>query len=77
MKLNLIAGQRTGPTDVLTVCRWIVSTLGQWSSTQKYLSALFQSLESSLHAANDGRHSQKLSEFLATLASTFLRRLHR
>ena len=70
-------GSKCTPADVVTVCRWIVSTLGGWSGTQQRLGSLFQCLESYFHAANVGRHSQKLSEFLATLVSTFLRRLHR
>lgn len=63
--------------DVQTSCKWIVASVGSKSSTQRYLDQMFQCLESYYHAANYGRHSQKLAEFLFKLTSVFIRRLHR
>ena len=45
--------------------------------TQTSLCQLVQSLESYYHPANIGRHSVKLTEFMAKLADAFIRRLHR
>ncbi len=63
--------------DVQTSCKWIVASLGGNSSTQRHLDQMFQCLESYYHSANHGRHSQKLSDFLVKLVTTFTRRLHR
>ncbi len=63
--------------DVQTSCRWIVATMGGKSSTHRYLDQMIKCMESYYHTANGGRHSQKLSEFLVKLTSTFIKRLNR
>lgn len=65
------------PSDLSMPVKWIVATLGNGSSSMKYLAQLFEALESYYHPANVGRHSIKLTEFLAKLASAFVRRAHR
>jgi len=60
-----------------TSCRWVVNTLGGGSVTLTYLTRLFQSIESYYYSANIGRHSRKLTNFMAMLADTFIKRVKR
>ncbi len=63
--------------DLSTYVGWIAATLGNSSSTMKYLAQMFEALDSYYHPANVGRHSHKLAEFAAKLTNAFARRVHR
>ena len=73
----LISGNKGHLLDLTNVVKWITSTLGNGSSTQKYLEQLFRALESYYHPANFGSHSPKLIDFLSKLTNLFIRRLHK
>eukprot|EP00092_Neocalanus_flemingeri_P031411 GFUD01034116.1.p1 GENE.GFUD01034116.1~~GFUD01034116.1.p1 ORF type:complete len:1998 (+),score=527.07 GFUD01034116.1:71-6064(+) len=70
-------GNKGMSLDSSTAAYWIVNTLGGESLTQKYLSQLFQSLESYYHPANIGKYSIKLTEFMSKLSDIFIKRVHR
>jgi proteasome activator subunit 4 len=70
-------GNKSHLLDMTHVVKWITATMGQKSSTQKYLDQMFRALESYYHPANFGRHSLKLIDFLARLTNFFIRRLHK
>eukprot|EP00095_Tigriopus_kingsejongensis_P000186 maker-scaffold41_size498431-snap-gene-0.12 protein:Tk00186 transcript:maker-scaffold41_size498431-snap-gene-0.12-mRNA-1 annotation:"proteasome activator complex subunit 4" len=63
--------------DMTSVVRWIVSTMGEGSSSLRYLQQMVLAIETYFNAANIGRHSAKLTEFLWRLAQSFMRRIHR
>ena len=50
---------------------------GGTSKSIQYLTQLIQSVESYFHPANIGKHSLKLTEFMAKLTDTFVKRVHR
>ena len=59
------------------ISRWIVSSCGRGSCTQRYLDQLFKALESYYHPANFGGHMYKLMTFLIRVTQTFVKRVHR
>jgi len=74
---HINVGNKGVMVSSVTSVKWIVYSLGGASSTQLYLSRMFDCLESYYHTANHGSHSLRLAEFLGRLVSMFVRRLHR
>eukprot|EP00094_Tigriopus_californicus_P000230 TCALIF_00223-PA protein Name:"Similar to psme4 Proteasome activator complex subunit 4 (Xenopus laevis)" AED:0.06 eAED:0.06 QI:66/0.84/0.71/1/0.84/0.85/14/306/1826 len=70
-------GGKPQMSDMTTIVRWIVSTMGPQSSSQRHLRQMVLAIETYYNAANCGRHSAKLIDFLWKLAQAFVRRIHR
>lgn len=70
-------GYKGQQLDSNTAARWIVNTLGAGGQTQAYLGQLLASLESYYHPANTGKYILKLTEFLARIVESFIKRVHR
>lgn len=74
---SMSVGGKPQMSDMTTIVRWIVSTMGPSSSTQRHLRQMVLAIETYYNAANCGRHSVKLIEFMWKLAQAFVRRIHR
>ncbi|KAI4490320.1 hypothetical protein M0802_010697 [Mischocyttarus mexicanus] len=61
----------------LSIATWIVSVLGNKSSAQMYLEKFLKSIETYFQAANVGKWSRKLKEFLLKLSQCFIYRINK
>ncbi|XP_043485466.1 proteasome activator complex subunit 4A-like [Polistes fuscatus] len=68
---------KTHKMDTLAITLWIVSVLGNKSRAQIYLEKFLKSIETYFQAANIGKWSGKLKEFLTKLPYHFILRIHK